>query len=165
MAYPASVIAALFVKRAIREHNYLTQMKLQKMVYIAHGYHLAKYGEPLINDQVQAWKFGPVVPVIYQDYKLYGSNAIVDTGLVKFRDFDQVEDSRISDSAKDAIDFTWQLTHKLSAAKLSDWTHIDGSPWQTVYKDGFVEIPIEDTIIKDYFTHFLYPNGKVNGQS
>jgi uncharacterized phage-associated protein len=151
------------VKRAIKEHNYLTQMKLQKMVYIAHGYHLAKYGEPLIDDQVQAWKFGPVVPVIYQDYKLYGSNLITDTGLIKYSDFDQMEDSNISESAKDAIDFTWKLTYKLSAAKLSDWTHIDGSPWQKVYKDGSFEIPITNNIIKEYFTNFLYPNGKVSG--
>jgi uncharacterized phage-associated protein len=163
MSYPASIIAAIFVKRAIKEHNFLTQMKLQKLVYIAHGYHLAKYGAPLINDQVQAWKFGPVVPVIYQDYKLYGSNMITGPDLIKFNQFDKADESQISDSAKDAIEFTWKLTNKLSAAKLSDWTHIDGSPWQKVYKEGHFEIPIEDSIIKDYFTDFIYPNGKVNG--
>jgi uncharacterized phage-associated protein len=65
MAYPASLIAQLFVNRAIKEGNPITQMKLQKMVYVAHGLYLASHNEPLIKENFQAWRFGPVVPDIY----------------------------------------------------------------------------------------------------
>ncbi len=55
-------------------------MKLQKMVFFAHGYHLAKYGEPLIKDEFLAWKFGPVVLTIYDQYITFG-NPIAQIGL------------------------------------------------------------------------------------
>src|SRR5215469_2786509 len=82
MSYPASLIAYAFVKRGIDDGNPVTQMKLQKLVYFAHGLHLASYNEPLISEKFQAWKYGPVVPAIYRDYKLYGSSPILDTDLL-----------------------------------------------------------------------------------
>ena len=79
MAYPASLIAQLFVKKGIEEGNPITQMKLQKVVYFAHGLYLGSQRKPLIKESFQAWKFGPVVPDIYHTYKLYGSAPITDT--------------------------------------------------------------------------------------
>ena len=81
MAYPASFIANGFLTRAIQEGNLITQMKLQKILYFAQGLHLATYGTPLIQENFQAWKFGPVIPEIYQIYKFYGSEPITDTTL------------------------------------------------------------------------------------
>ena len=52
MAYSASLIADALVKRGIKEGRPVTQMKLQKMVYFAHGYHLAKYGDAQIQEEV-----------------------------------------------------------------------------------------------------------------
>ena len=46
----------------------LTNLKLQKLLYCAYGVHLALFSEKLFNDQIQAWKLGPVVPIIYQEF-------------------------------------------------------------------------------------------------
>lgn len=54
MAYAAALISFAFVKRGIMEGKPVTQMKVQKMVYFAHGYHLAKYGTPLITEGFEA---------------------------------------------------------------------------------------------------------------
>lgn len=155
MAYTASLIAAIFVKKAIAEGNYLTQMKLQKMVYFANGYHLAKYGEPLVEERFQAWKFGPVIPKIYQDYKFYGSDPIFETRYSGFDNFAAANLEILSESARDAIDFTWKATKDVSAAQLSNWTHLPGSPWSQVYNESDKETVIQDELIKNYFENFL----------
>ena len=155
MAYPASVIAYAFVEKGIDEGQFVTQMKLQKMVYFAHGYHLAKYGEPLIDEKFEAWKFGPVVEEIYQTYKLYGSDPIMDTFFLPkpprvFRY------KPLTDSATDAVDYTWKVTKHLSATQLSQWSHLDGSPWANVYDPTQSSNVIPDDEIKAYFEKLLY---------
>jgi uncharacterized phage-associated protein len=154
MPYSASAIAYAFVKKGIEEESYVTQMKLQKMVYFAHGYHLAKYNEPLIKEEFEAWKFGPVVQSIYHDYKLYGSDAIIDTGLIA-EDGDKLEAEDLNSAAVDAIEYTWQVTKHLTASQLSRWSHLDGSPWAQVYSERQYSIPIKNTAIKEYFEKVL----------
>ena len=51
-------------------------MKLQKLAYFAHGWNLAIRNTPLINESVEAWKFGPVIPSLYHDVKGYGMEPI-----------------------------------------------------------------------------------------
>jgi uncharacterized phage-associated protein len=63
MPYPAAAIANEFIKVAKRNGVLLTPMKLQKLVYFAHGWYLALLGKPLINEPVEAWKFGPVIQI------------------------------------------------------------------------------------------------------
>ena len=53
-------IANEFIRRAAAEKRALTQMQLQKLVYIAHGWNLAINGEKLTHDDPQAWDYGPV---------------------------------------------------------------------------------------------------------
>ena len=155
MSYSASLIAFAFVQKGIAERNYVTQMKLQKMVYFAHGYHLAKYGEPLIFEKFEAWKFGPVVPNIYHTYKLYGSGAITDTNLIF--DFYTNQNSLLALDirAKDAIEYTWIVTKGLSANNLSAWSHNNDAPWAKVYMPDKASIQIPDESIKEYFEGFL----------
>ena len=152
MAYSASHIAAILVMRGIEERNYLSQMKLQKVVFFAHGYHLARYDEPLIVENFQAWKFGPVLQSIYHDFKLYGSNPITDTNSLSdpyYRsDFNP---KKLSKSAQDAINYTWEVTKGLTAAQLSNWTHLKGSPWSESYNERDKEIIIRNDLIKNYF--------------
>ena len=154
MAYSASAIAYAFVKKGIEEGNYVTQMKLQKLVYFAHGYHRARYAEPVMKEEFEAWKFGPVVQSIYQDYKLYGSEHIIDTGLIT-NQVEKLESIQLDTSATDAIEYTWQITKRLSASELSRWSHLDGSPWAQVYNERQNSIPIKNTSIEAYFKKAL----------
>lgn len=155
MPYSATLIAAVFVKKAIAEKKFITQMKLQKMVYFAHGYHLAKYGTPLVEENFQAWKFGPVIPEIYSNYKLYGSDYINDTRYASFLKSEEVDTTRLSESARDAIEYTWKATKNLTAAELSNWTHLPDSPWSKYYHENDREAVIENNSIKEYFKGFL----------
>jgi uncharacterized phage-associated protein len=163
MTYSASLIAYAFVKRGIEEGKFVTQMKLQKMVYFAHGYHLALYNDPLIKEEFQAWKFGPVVPAIYQDYKLYGSDKIIDIGLIT-SSYNILDLAKLDGNALDAINYTWEATKGLSATALSSWSHKKGGPWDRVYKPGEMDLTIDNTFIKEYFKGLLFKSNEPDNQ-
>lgn len=40
----------------------ITQLKLQKLIYFAQGVHLALFNKPFFEEEIEAWKHGPVVP-------------------------------------------------------------------------------------------------------
>jgi uncharacterized phage-associated protein len=153
MAYPASIIAYAFVKKGIDEGKFVTQMKLQKLVYFAQGYHLAKYHEVLVQENFQAWKFGPVVPEIYQDFKLYGSRLITNTG--SFIPPTQQNYIVLSPEATDSINYTWEVLKDYSAMALSNWTHQPDTPWSKVYDPDQKSTSIPNDEIKLYFTGLL----------
>lgn len=154
MAYSASLIAYAFVRKGIESGNYVTQMKLQKMVYFAHGYHLAKFGEPLVEEKFQAWKYGPVIPDLYRDYKMFGDAPIFEPDLiVKSPSINDL--NGLCDSAKESIDYTWEVTKNLTASQLSKWSHAENSPWDNAYIPGVESIQIQNNDIQDYFDRIL----------
>lgn len=69
-------VANYFIWLANTLSGSITNMKLQKLVYYAQGYHLALYSEPLFAEQIRAWAHGPVAPPLYHEYSVYGSKAI-----------------------------------------------------------------------------------------
>ncbi|HEX6428702.1 MAG TPA: type II toxin-antitoxin system antitoxin SocA domain-containing protein, partial [Niastella sp.] len=150
MAYPASLIAFAFVKKGIEEGKFVTQMKLQKLVYFAQGYHLAKYHTPLIKENFQAWKYGPVIPEIYNDFKLYGSQLITDTAsFVPSESY--TPPFSLDAEAIDTIKYTWDVLKDFSAMALSNWTHQPNAPWSKVYDPDVRATPISNDEIKNYF--------------
>jgi len=154
MPYSAPIIAYDFVVRGIKESNPVTQMKLQKLVFFAHGLHLAKYEQPLVTERFQAWKYGPVVPAIYHEYKLYGSAPILDTDYLSlFGEGDKYaeEIKTLDETARKAIEITWEGLKDANAIQLSNWTHKEGSPWANHYIAGVSDIVIPNDEIKQYF--------------
>lgn len=57
----------------------VSPMKLQKLLYYAHGWHLAVTDRPLLNEFVEAWRWGPVIPSIYHEFKEFGDAPIKGT--------------------------------------------------------------------------------------
>ena len=154
MSYPASLIDFAFVKIGSDEGKFVTQMKLQKLVYFAQGYHLAKYQKPLVIENFQAWTYGPVIPVIYNDFKLYGSSPITNTA--EYLPSNNDRGPYILDpEAGDAINYTWYVLKNFSAFALSNWTHQPDGPWSKVYVPDVKDTPISNTDIKQYFEKLL----------
>lgn len=54
----------------------MSNMKLQKMLYYQQGYHLAAFGTPLFDEDIEAWMYGPVVPSVYDHFKGFGAGGI-----------------------------------------------------------------------------------------
>ncbi|MCI8371440.1 MAG: DUF4065 domain-containing protein [Lachnospiraceae bacterium] len=56
----------------------ISNLKLQKILYFIQAYFLINSNgkKPCFSESIEAWDFGPVVPVAYREYKQYGSSNI-----------------------------------------------------------------------------------------
>jgi len=152
--YPALDIADIYVYKGISDSMPVTQMKLQKLLYFAHGALLAYSDgkERLLNEKFEAWKFGPVVPIIYQEFKLFGSSPISPEydilRLVRPKNERRLEIS--NELHQEIINDTWEALKDVSATQLSNWTHSAGMAWDNAYIVGANNKLNEKDIIKDF---------------
>lgn len=133
-------------------------MTLLKVLYFAHAWHLVKYGAPLVGQQFEAWKFGPVNRVVYEQCNHLGRNPI--TNRLKSFSIDQrryVETPY--DFTPDTERFLKEIFDyysKFHAYKLSDLTHEVGAPWDIVWKQAESKaIPgmvIPNDLIRSWFS-------------
>ena len=73
--YNPIIIANYFLSKYGVDYN-ITPMKLVKLVYIAHGWHLGITNNALIDENPEAWKYGPVIPRVYHTFKKFGKNPV-----------------------------------------------------------------------------------------
>lgn len=122
-------------------------MRVLKLSYMAHGWALAIFDEPLVNDYVQAWRYGPVIPSIYYSFRPHGVYNLQPIPLVREIDID--------DDTDDLIAIVYALYEDLSANQLSALTHIKGGPWHTKYERGKRRIIIPNEMIAEHFKNKL----------
>lgn len=151
--YSALVIASKFIDLGIEKGYPVTPMKLQKMVYFAHGLNLLNYNKKLINDNIQAWDYGPVIPTIYHTLKEFGNTEIVENPIRVGITFKSgfIRQDILDDDSESTINLVFELTKNMSAVQLSNWSHAEGSPWQQVYYSNNKSKNIDDETIKNYF--------------
>ena len=140
----------------------LTPLQINKMVYISHGWILGVFEKPLINNsnnQIQAWKYGPVVVGLYHLLKSFGNRFVsVNTFLEEISWSRGVYDVRLSlehsgeknpvmeipalekfkrDYPEVAKGLNWVYENyvRYSGEQLITLTHRKGSPWYEVYHD------------------------------
>lgn len=151
MPYNAKAVANYFLDLAEREGKKLSPMKLQKLVYFAHGWHLAINEKPLLNEQVEAWPYGPVISSLYHEFKDFGSGAIDRRAIDFFEDEPQTVPTEDADTC-DLLNKVWNEYKGYTAIQLSNMTHEPGSPWQKTWDGSGIrgtDIPAEQ--IRAYF--------------
>lgn len=79
MSITALQLGSELVRRAAKRNFKLTNLSLQKLAYFAHGWHLALFDKPLLeeNDAFEAWRYGPVLPELYHALKAFSNNNIL----------------------------------------------------------------------------------------
>ncbi len=139
MSFPAKAVANEFLELA-RKGEPISPMKLQKLVYYAHGWYMGFTKDPLIDEQVECWKHGPVVNSLFHEFKEFGSDHI--TRLAKRLVMKQGKGLAATTPRvpKDAefphtiVSWVWGAYGPYSAVKLSNMTHLPGGPWDRVMK-------------------------------
>jgi uncharacterized phage-associated protein len=155
MIYSAQSVANAFIELARSKQENLTNMQVQKLVYFAHGWHLALTGKPLIKDAVKAWNFGPVIPPLYNALKKYGDKIVAD----------MIPGHPTPDAGgfeAKLIDRVMDLYGHLSGLRLSAITHLPGSPWDITYQKEKFSV-IDDDLIRDNFRARLKESEGQNG--
>lgn len=127
-------------------------MKLQKLLYFAHGLHLALRGMPLIREPVEAWKYGPVFPSLYHKFKIFFSGPVPINH--PYKDSGDV----LAADSKAIIRRTYDVFGQLGAVALANLSHEEGSPWSVVYKAPSGSPYISSQAMRVYFSRrFLKP--------
>ena len=143
----AQTVADDILKLAKRRGLELTPMQLVKLAYIAYGWYLAIYEKKLFDDRIEAWKYGPIIPNLYQATKHFGSNVIPQS---------LIADSPVSNPDNEKFfDRIVELYGHFPGIALSNLTHRQGTPWQQVYQPNSLGIEIPDDLIKAHYLEAL----------
>lgn len=122
----------------------LTNRELQKLLYLAQGFHLARTDQELFAEDFAAWKFGPVHSGIFHNYKQYG-----------FQSIDRPQVDELKPLAERTSVFLTGFLLAFSAVgqhKLIEYSHTD-VPWSAKYiPDQNVQLSKAD--LRDYFANF-----------
>lgn len=150
MSYSALSVANEFIKIALsaNEAKYdVTNMKLQKLVYIAHGYHLGLWQTPFIHNDIHAFEWGPVIPVLYSHLKSYGA-AKVD----KLIPTSEVRVDPVTEMA--LVRKVWNAYGHFDGIQLSRITHKPETPWSKTWAKSKHGV-ITDDLIQDHYKKLL----------
>ncbi len=154
-----SAVANYFIDAANKAGTPLTTMKLVKLLYIAYGWVIATKNISLFKEDIEAWRYGPVVPSIYHEFKHFGSSPIKDTYSQEYDPFidEKARTPRVSEKETpeiaEILNIVWDVYGSKSASTLMRMTHKKDTPWDKVYnqqKETYGGV-IPPQSIKDYY--------------
>lgn len=158
MTYNALDIARYVIKYSNDRDYGVSNLKLQKILYFIQAYFLMQTNSPCFKESIEAWDFGPVVPAVYKQYKMYASADIPTTESYISFDGDDIWKSKrirfnkinIKDEDKILINKVVDKFSKYSATDLVTLTQHQ-TPWIDAFSLGENnEISLD--AIKDYFS-------------
>lgn len=136
-------IAEYFIKLANSTGSFISNLKLQKLVYYAQAWHLALRDEPLFSEDFEAWVHGPVIPELYKKYQKFGWHPI-----------EQEAEPDLPDGVTEFLDEVSQEYFACDTYELEQMTHIE-APWNKARGDLAPDAPSNSIIrqewIKEYF--------------
>ncbi|MBA3722273.1 MAG: DUF4065 domain-containing protein [Parachlamydiaceae bacterium] len=131
----------------------MTAMKLQKLVYYSQAWHLVWMDKPLFKDKIEAWRNGPVIPILFE---LHQGNFKLDPGFFKNR-LPQSNLNAPTKKSQDVIDRVINYYGAKDPHWLSQLAHME-DPWKTahthcpiVHKDQCI-VEITPQSMKDYYS-------------
>ena len=97
---------------------------------------------------IQAWKYGTVIPSLYDDFKRFRSNRITE--------IPDSEPSDINEDDKKFLDKVYDVYKKYDGLQLSAKTHQPNTPWTITWNklingSGEVDFTIPNELIKNYY--------------
>lgn len=141
--YKALSIARYVIERCNSQNRTISNLKLQKIMYFVQAEFLVSKNQPCFAEEIEAWDFGPVIPEVYREYKIFGSANIP---VVRRTERSLVLSGEDQKLINDIVDECAQY----SASALVEITH-NQSPWLDAYVRGVNNVISKDSI-KEYFS-------------
>ena len=135
----------------------LTHMSVHKVSYYCHGWQLAANGSPLIRQEFEAWRDGPVQRLVWDCFRVAGKRPV--TGRATKKDLFTNQIAEVREECRPA-ERAWLREvvggyGHLHAFELSEMTHEEGGPWHQVWHapNGKVTLGMRIThdAIRDHF--------------
>jgi len=143
VALSPQAVANAFVRLAQSKGRKLTNMQVQKLVFLAQGYALALLDRCIYEKHIHAWQWGPVIPSLYKSLQPYGSGQVD-------REISTADSVGPESEEHGIVSGVWDAYGKYTGGQLSEITHRTGSPWaRTWERKPFSIIPVDE--IKSYY--------------
>jgi uncharacterized phage-associated protein len=144
MAESVHDVAALILERL----GPMDTWRLQKLVYYAQAWHLAKHRTPLFDAEIQAWAKGPVARALYERHQ----------GAFGVYSWPSGDSRRLGSRAHDVISWVIEQYGNLSGGELSRLSHAE-APWRLT-RGGLPEnapssAVIDHVLMRDYYARQL----------
>jgi uncharacterized phage-associated protein len=128
--------------------SFVSNLKLQKLLYYVQAWHLAVHGRPLFPEKFEAWIRGPVIPELYDRYKGY-----------RWRNIDEeVERPDLDDRTVAFIEEVLEEYGPLDARRLEQLARRE-DPWIEarggVADDEPCSAPIDESLMEHYYRRRL----------
>jgi len=141
-------VANFFIEIFKDSEDPLTKLRLIKFVYNAQGCSLARSGEPLFDEDLEAWKDGPVAPSVYRATINCGKAHIckIIGGPYSHSAFSKEQLTLLTDVSLKYGEY--------STSKLWRLCHVPHGPWCKVYDEHKRNVKIPKESIRDYFSEY-----------
>ncbi len=161
-AHDPRAVANLVLDLADVEGLSVRHLKLQKLLYFAHGMFLIQTGGPLVSGVFEAWQHGPVHPAVYRAFRGAGAKPITDrarredvlTG--ELTPLLRIADPRCVSTVRRVVDGLGRMSDR----DLVDLSHASGGPWAAVVDNmiqGFaLGARIDDDLIRARFARHKF---------
>jgi uncharacterized phage-associated protein len=129
----------------------ISNMQLQKLVFLAESCFGSLYGTSLVNEPIQAWEHGPAVKPMYGQFKCNGKGPI------------PTPETKVSvpEAVAEVLESVWDNFGHLSASDLRNLTH-DVGPYSAHYVPKVKDIEIPKGEIHEAWSDFLTAGSRVS---
>ena len=121
-------------------------LQLIKLCYLSYGWYFAYFNKKLFEEDIEAWRYGPVIPELYYALKHVKKEKLPPNCL----DSLVQDESSLSEEMQGLIDKVLQQYGEYDGVELSALTHEYGTPWYKAYKRGH-QFCIPDEYIKRHY--------------
>lgn len=121
-------ISRYILTKCKRDEHLINAMQLQGILYYAQCEFIKTYGEPLFDDDFEAWKFGPAISAVYYEYSHMGAFKIG----ADYKDYDKI--------LKDMDEYEIATLNDVIISKREinalDLMYEISKPWEKVFDNG-----------------------------
>lgn len=142
----AEDVADYFIWLANNTGSFISNLKLQKLVYYAQAWYLAIYDQPLFDEDFKAGIHGPVIPELYKEYCGFKWKPILK----------EVSQPSFSEEIQQFLDEVTDVYFSFDGYELEQMTHSE-IPWLKARGDLPIDAPSNEIISKDSIREYFKP--------
>lgn len=143
-------IAKYLIGLGQQNNRPITNLRLQKLLYYAWGNYWQNYQQNLFDvekEPIEAWDWGPVVNVVYQEYKKYDD------------DFLEISNEEFNNAKKNISKEKQEFMEKFDIAysktltrDMVNTSHCE-RPWRETYKENAQHNKINVELLREFFSN------------
>jgi uncharacterized phage-associated protein len=137
--YSSLGVANEFLKLANGAGRDVNAQQLSKLTYLANAWSLALDDKRLVKEVLEAWKYGPMQPELYEAVKKFGGDAVTEVLPAPLGGLKEADLRRIKE--------VYVIYGGCSGPELSAMTNGTGSPFSGTAQG----CPIKDRVIQEFY--------------